>query len=274
MKQILTFIGAGNMASSLIGGLIADHYPASNIWVTDPKPENLERLASTYNINTTTDNKKAAEKAEVLILAVKPQIIAQVATELAPIVRHNHPLVLTVAAGLQINSLNRWLGNQTAIVRCMPNTPALIRAGATALFANSYVSAKQKDMAESILRAVGLAVWVEDEAQLDSVTALSGSGPAYFFLVMEALEKAAVESGLTQEMAHLLTIQTAVGASRMALESSVSLSQLRQYVTSPGGTTEQAVEALQKNGIDALFAQALHAAKKRAEELAEQLGNT
>lgn len=263
------FIGAGNMASSLIGGLLASGSPAEKIWASDPQSDKHNELKSKFGIHLTGDNKLAAKQADVLVLAVKPQIIKDVAVEIAPLIHEKKPLVISIIAGVRAHTLNEWLGKDIPIVRCMPNTPALIQSGATALYANSKVTASQKSLAESILRAVGITVWVSHEKQLDIVTALSGSGPAYFFLVMEALEKVAIELGLPTETAHLLTLQTALGASRMALESVEDTSRLRQQVTSPGGTTERAIEVLQEGQIMQLFNKALRAASQRSEELAK-----
>ncbi len=182
------------------------------------------------------------------------------------------PLVISIAAGIRTPDLARWLGADTAIVRAMPNTPALVQSGATGLFANAHVRDQQRDLAETILRAVGLTLWVEQEDQLDLVTALSGSGPAYFFLVMEALQEAASKLGLPAETARLLALQTAFGASRMALESDEDAAALRQRVTSPGGTTEQALRVLEEGGLRNLMEQALTAAARRSRELADQFG--
>jgi pyrroline-5-carboxylate reductase len=205
-------------------------------------------------------------------LAIKPQLAKAVAQELAPVVQANRPLVISIAAGIRELSLRNWLGKDIAIVRAMPNTPALVRSGATALFANSAVSKEQKNLAESILRAVGMTLWVDDEGLMDAVTALSGSGPAYFFLIMEALENAGHHLGLPHDTARLLAMQTAFGAAKMALESSEELAALRQRVTSPGGTTERAVKVLQEHRLEAIFDEALRAAHQRSKELAVIFG--
>ncbi len=270
--SIITFIGGGNMARCLIGGLIADGRPPSTIWVADTSEEQLAALKRSLGVNTTTSNCEAAAQAETIILAVKPQVLSSVASELAEIAQHNNPLFLSVAAGVREQDLNRWLGGNATIVRTMPNTPSLIQSGATALVANNNVTAEQRDRAESIMRAVGLALWLDNEAQMDIVTALSGSGPAYYFLVMEALEKAACELGLAPETARLLTLQTGFGATKMALESSDKLEDLRHRVTSPGGTTEQAINTLEAGNIRQLLHDALKAAAHRSAELADQFG--
>jgi pyrroline-5-carboxylate reductase len=192
-----------------------------------------------------------------------------VAEGLAPIIQQGRPLVVSIAAGVRSSDIEQWLGGNIAVVRTMPNTPALVQTGATALYANPRVTEDQRDMAESIMRAVGLTLWVDDEALLDAVTALSGSGPAYFFRIMEALETAGVELGLSREAAHLLTLQTALGAAKMALESEESIVTLRERVTSPGGTTEQGLQVMNENNIDRLFSEVLKAARDRSAELAK-----
>jgi pyrroline-5-carboxylate reductase len=280
MKQLtrmtsskLTFIGAGNMASSLIGGLIADGYDSRQITVSDPDTEKLAQLAARFDIHTETDNNKALEEAQVVVLAVKPQILETVARGIADRVCRNRPLVISIAAGVQESALHAWLGEEVALVRSMPNTPAMIQSGATGLHAGPGVSSEQRDTAESILRAVGLTRWVEEEALMDVVTAVSGSGPAYFFLVMEAIESVAGEMGLDPESARLLTLQTALGAARMAMESNDSPATLRQKVTSPGGTTERALKILDEGKLRDLFKQALEGAQERSQELSDMLGH-
>ncbi len=268
----LAFIGAGNMARSLIGGLIADGWNPDSISVSDPDSGQLAMLANRFQVHTDTENHRIAENSDVVILAVKPQVIQEVAEDLSATVQKQVPLIISIAAGIRSTDLQRWLGGNCALVRCMPNTPALVQSGATALYANEQVSNEQKDLAETILRAVGLALWVEDEALMDAVTALSGSGPAYFFLVIEALQETGTALGLNEKTARLLALQTAFGAAKMALESSEDASVLRQRVTSPGGTTEKALAVLEAGGIKALFNDALTAARDRSRELAQQLG--
>ena len=260
------------MATSLIGGLIADGYDASSLIASDPLDEKLDALASHFGIRTETGNADAVAGADVVVLSVKPNILKQVAMEIAPAVQQRSPLVISIAAGVRERDLLHWLGNEVALVRSMPNTPALIQAGASVLHAGAAVSQRQRNQAESILRAVGLTLWVDDEALMDAVTAISGSGPAYFFLVMELVENTAVELGLPAETARLLTLQTALGAAKMALESSEAPTALRERVTSPGGTTERAVETLRSAGLDQLFRSAITAARDRSIEISEQLG--
>lgn len=268
----LAFIGAGNMARSLIGGLIADGWDATCISVSDPDTAQLAALSSRFQVNTDTNNHSVTENADVVVLAVKPQIIRDVALNLSELIQNRQPLLISIAAGIRATDLQRWLGGSCALVRCMPNTPALVQSGATALWRNEHVGDEQKDLAESILRAVGLALWVDSEDLMDSVTALSGSGPAYFLLVMEALQEAGQAMGLPEETAKLLSLQTAFGAAKMALESSEDAAVLRQRVTSPGGTTEKALAVLENGGLRALFSDALNAARERSRELAEQFG--
>jgi pyrroline-5-carboxylate reductase len=269
----LAFIGGGNMAGSLIGGLIADGWDPAKITVADPDERQRERLAACFGISTTTDNVLAVAGADIIVLAVKPHAMEAVARELGPAIEARTVLVISIAAGIQETNLRNWIGPDAAIVRSMPNTPALVQSGATALYANSAVSDQQHDAAESILRAVGLTIWVENEELMDAVTALSGSGPAYFFLFMEALQEAGCELGLPEETARLLTLQTAFGAAKMALESPEDAATLRRRVTSPGGTTERAITTFQENGLAALVSKALKAAAERSRELAQEFGH-
>lgn len=270
-QQTIAFIGAGNMARSLIGGLISDGYNAARIIATDPDQGKLRSLEIDLGIRTDSRNTAAAEAADIIVIAVKPQVVEQIAPEIGAALGP-HTLVISIAAGIRVESLARWLGREAALVRAMPNTPALVQSAATALYANPRVSAEQRDIAESILRAVGLTLWIDDEDLMDAVTALSGSGPAYFFLVMEILEQIGCKLGLPAGEARLLTLQTAFGAAKMALESGVDSSALRAQVTSPGGTTERAISALRQGGIEDLFERALKAARDRSIELSRMLG--
>lgn len=267
------FVGGGNMARSLIGGLINDGRNPNTIWVSDASQEQLDHLKQIFKINVTTDNNEVAKNTDIVVMAIKPQVMKTVAEEISDTVQDKQPLVVSIAAGILEESLNRWLGNSIAIVRTMPNTPALVQTGATALYANKLVSAEQRNMAETIMRAVGLTLWLEDEKQMDTVTAVSGSGPAYFFLFMEAMEEAAKKMGLSEKDAHLLTLQTAFGAAKMALESPESCATLRERVTSPGGTTEQALNTFEQGKLRELVENALKAAASRSTELAQQLGD-
>ena len=266
------FIGGGNMARSLIGGLIGNGFSPNRIWVADPDEEKRARLAAEFGIHTREDNPPLAGEVEVLVLAVKPQTMKPVAEDLAAAVQQERPLVISVAAGIRVTDLERWLGGDCAIVRAMPNTPALVASSATALYANRHVDELQRERAESVLRAVGLALWLDDEALMDTVTALSGSGPAYFLLIMEIMQETGVSLGLDPKTARLLTLQTAFGTAKMALESSEDVATLRRRVTSPGGTTEQAIRVLEEGALRELFHRALNAARERSQELANRLG--
>ncbi|MBL8259266.1 MAG: pyrroline-5-carboxylate reductase [Candidatus Competibacteraceae bacterium] len=274
MKALpIAFIGGGNMARSLIGGLIAGGHEPGQIWVAEPDAAQREFLRGRYGVHTDPDNLTAITAAQIVVLAVKPQVLRGVAGQLAAALQTRSPLVISVAAGVRERDLHRWLGGgMLALVRAMPNTPALVGSAATALFANAFVSEERRQLAESLLRAVGVTVWVDDETLLDTVTALSGSGPAYFFLVMEALEQAAREEGLDEGKARLLILQTAFGAAKMALESAESPATLRVRVTSPGGTTERALALLREGGLETLLAKALEAARQRSRELGDLLG--
>ncbi len=271
--QKIGFIGGGNMASSLISGLIASGHSAQHIWVSDINPDSLKILATSLAVNTTTDNSEVINAVDVVVLAVKPQILKEVAEKAAPLIQQKKSLVVSIAAGISQASLSQWLGSSIAIVRCMPNTPALVLTGATALHANSKVSASEHDLAESIMRSVGIALWVEEETELDAVTAVSGSGPAYYFLLMEAMEKTALALGLTTNTARLLVQQTALGAAKIALESTESPEELRKRVTSPGGTTQKAIETFEAGGFSELVSKALHAARDRSIEMSKPAEN-
>ncbi len=270
-KEIIALIGCGNMGMSLLAGLIHDGYPADNIWVSAPTLSKLNLLKEKFSIHITTQNEEAVRAADVVIFAVKPQILHHVTREVSAAAQNKKPLIISIAAGVTEKNLQKELGNHSlSIVRAMPNTPVMIGCGATGLFANSFVSKKQHEIAESIFRSVGVIAWLEEENLLNAVTALSGNGPGYFFLMMEALEDAAVTLGLSKKIAHLLLLQTAYGASRMALESSEELSELRRHVTSPGGATEQAIRVFEEKNIREIFLHALQAAEKRLNELANQ----
>lgn len=266
----IAFIGAGNMAASLIGGLRAQGVEASMIRASAPGAETRERIATEHGIQVFADNAETIEGADVVVLAVKPQMMKAVCQALKPSLKPQQ-LIVSVAAGITCASLTQWLG-EPPVVRCMPNTPSLLRQGASGLFANDRVSPAQREQAEHLLSAVGIAVWVEQEQHMDAVTAVSGSGPAYFFLMIEAMTAAGVKLGLPQDVARTLTLQTALGAAFMATGSDVEASELRRRVTSPGGTTAAAIQAFQQGGFEALVQTALEAARHRSAEMAEQLG--
>lgn len=266
------FIGAGNMATSLISGLLTSGQLPENIWIADVNLQALQALAEHQAVNIANSNEALVEAVDVVVLAVKPQVLRVVAEQIAALVQDKKPLIVSIAAGITQHSLAQWLGAEAAIVRCMPNTPALVLTGATALQANANVNDEQHDLAENIMRSVGIALWVEQESELDAVTAVSGSGPAYYFLLMEAMEQAALTLGLTEAQARLLIQQTALGAAKIALESNESPSQLRRRVTSPGGTTEAAIACFEHAGFAELVTKALAAARDRAITMSTELG--
>ena len=268
----IAIIGAGNMGASLLGGLIAQQYPAEKIAISDPDIKKLNQLEEQFKIRTSIDNLVIIKKADIIIFSVKPQVLIHVASALAETIQQKKVLVISIAAGIMESSIQHCLGGLVPIVRCMPNMPALIGCGASALFANQYVSRQQKQEADSILKTVGITVWLEEETLLNAVTALSGSGPAYFFLIMEALQIAGEKLGLTPEVARLLTLQTALGAASMALKSEKNSVELREAVTSPGGTTAAALQVLeQKYNLREMMIEAVLAAQQRSEELAKNL---
>jgi len=271
----ITFIGAGNMASSIIGGLLAqdtasNSYQAQQITASDPNIEALAALNTKFGIQTEVDNNQACLNADIIVIAVKPQVLKAVAQRLQSVIKPQ-ALVISIAAGINGDSLSQWLGNSIAIVRCMPNTPALVGQGATGLFANRHVTEPQKQQAEALLNAVGTSIWLDSEELIDSVTAVSGSGPAYFFLLMEAMIEAGVKQGLSVEQAQQLTLQTAAGAATLAQQSDVDVAELRRRVTSPGGTTEQAILSFEKAGLRKIVDTAMVACADRSKTMAVEL---
>ena len=265
------FIGGGNMAASLIGGLINAEMPASDITVAEPDEKRRQLLVEQFGINTTADN-NATLSCEIIVLAVKPQLLKQVCQQLNTTPQDQH-LFISIAAGVKSTDINRWLNDNQAIVRCMPNTPALLQCGASGLYANKFVSHSQKQQAEKIMQAVGIVIWVDDEDQLNAVTAVSGSGPAYFFLMMEAMQQAGESLGLDASVTRQLVLQTALGAARMATESDSSAGELREMVTSKGGTTERAIMSFQSADYNKIVLDALRAANDRSISLADELGS-
>ena len=267
----IAFIGAGNMATSLISGLISKGHNPANIWASAPSEASRSKVA-TLGVNVSEDNVEITSKANVVVIAVKPQMFKQVVLPLKVIVEGTNKIVISIAAGIDLTSLQTWLGDTTAIVRCMPNTPSLLGLGATGLFANSHTSSMQKELASTIVNAVGVSIWVDDEADLDAVTAVSGSAPAYYFLLMEAMQDVGKKMGLDVKASKLLTLQTALGAAQMALDSDVDVAELRRRVTSPGGTTEQAINTFEAGGLRELVEKAMNNCAKRAREMAKELG--
>lgn len=268
----IAFIGGGNMARSLIGGIVESGVAARDIIVSDPLAATCESLSKDFGISTATDNDHAVEHSGIVVLAVKPQVMQSVLTPLSN--QFSGKLIISVAAGVLSQDLATWAGSDNlAVVRCMPNTPALLQCGATALYANANVTNDQKQQAQTVLSAVGAAAWVEQETQLDAITALSGSGPAYFFLLMESMVNAGEAMGLSPELANRFAIQTALGAARMAAEGNDSPEQLRKKVTSPAGTTEAAINSFTDNNFSAIVQRAMQAAEQRATELGKELGD-
>lgn len=271
MKSMnIGFIGAGNMANSLIRGLVSEGRRGSTLWAADLDSAKLQTLRDDCGINIAT-SPELANHTEVIVLAVKPQVMQVVCEELSANLKSS-TLIISIAAGITVQHLQSWLGNSHAIVRCMPNTPALVSKGASGLYANDEVSEEQKNIATQIADAVGISVWVESESDIDTVTAISGSGPAYFFLFIEAMQNAAEGMGLSKDVARTLSYQTAVGAAELALDSDDSIAELRRKVTSPGGTTERAIQTFEKGGLRDLVNESLLAARDRSVELAAQLG--
>ena len=267
----IAFIGGGNMAASLIAGLIADGHAPAGLWVSEPDAVRRDGLRERFGVQVVADNRDAVAHAETLVLCVKPQLAPGVCRELGDLAAGLGLLVISVMAGVPESGIQRWLGAPLPVVRAMPNTPAMVQTGAIGLHASPEVTEEGRNRAETILRAAGLTRWVDEEAQIDAVTALSGSGPAYFFLLMEALEQAGIDLGLDPETARLLTIQTALGAARMAVESESPPARLREQVTSPGGTTERALAVFEDAGLRPLVGRAVRAAQDRAVEISRTL---
>ncbi len=265
------FIGGGNMAASLIGGLREGGAPAENIIAGEPDPDRQQWLKQEFGIAVTDNNADVVAQSDVVILAVKPQVMSAVLTPLKTTLQAHRPLLVSIAAGIRESDLQRWAGGGLAIVRVMPNTPALVGAGAAGLYANELVDDDRKALAQAIMQAVGVAVWVDAESELDLVTAISGSGPAYFFYLMELMESAAIKYGMDSGQARLLTLETALGAAKLALLSEEGPAELRRKVTSPGGTTEAALNAMQQGHLPETIEQAISAAARRSRELAEEL---
>ncbi|HEY5717312.1 MAG TPA: pyrroline-5-carboxylate reductase [Motiliproteus sp.] len=272
-QPVLAFIGVGNMASAIIGGLLAKGYPAERIWATARSSDKVERFAAEWGVNATADNQAAVAAADLVVLAVKPQMLKELCQSLQAAVQARQPLIVSVAAGINTASLRQWLGGQIAVVRCMPNTPSLVGTGASGLYADAAVSSAQRTQAELVLGAVGITQWLDSEAQIDAVTAVSGSGPAYYFLMMEAMIEAGIAQGLTPEASTQLTLQTALGAAQMALASDVAPAELRRRVTSPNGTTEQAIKRFEQGGLRPLVAAAMDACAERSRQMGRELGD-
>ena len=266
----MTFIGGGNMAQAIIGGLVQKGFAASDIAVVELIAEQRTRLAQQLGVRAVASAAEAAPYGDIVIMAVKPQQMREAAEAVAPQLKGE--LVLTIAAGIRLADLSRWLDGHAQLVRCMPNTPALVSAGITGAYAAPAVSNAQRDAADRVLSAVGKVIWVSDEQKLDPVTAVSGSGPAYVFYFIEALEKAGIELGLSAEQSRTLAIETFVGAAKLAADSIDAPGTLRETVTSKGGTTHAALASMNTEGVNQAIVRAIHAANRRAGELADELG--
>jgi pyrroline-5-carboxylate reductase len=268
----IAFIGGGNMARSLIGGLLARGWQAGQIVVADPMPAQLDSLRTQWPVRVTDDNAAAARDADIIVLAVKPQMMRKAADAIRTAIGDKRPLLISVAAGIRASDIQRWLPG-VPIVRAMPNRPALQGCGMSGLYASDDVSAERRAQAEQILSAVGATLWLEREQHMDVVTAVSGSGPAYFFLLIEMLEHAGVAQGLSPEVSRRLAIETAYGSGTMAREASDPPSVLREQVTSKGGTTAAALQVLEERRVREAFDAAIAAATRRAAELADEFGS-
>ncbi|MFO7188717.1 MAG: pyrroline-5-carboxylate reductase [Pseudomonadota bacterium] len=266
----IAFIGGGNMAAALIGGMVARGFDPHAVRVVDPAESARTRLASSYGVQCFASLDDCDRLGDVIVLAVKPQQMRAVCEALAPHVRDQ--LILSIAAGIRLGDLARWLGGHQRLARCMPNTPALIGLGVTGLYAASAVNAAQREACQRILEAVGQVIWVNEEALLDAVTAVSGSGPAYVFYIIEALQRAAEQTGLDAASARRLVLETLRGATELAARSEEPVSVLRERVTSKGGTTERALATLNERGVAEAIVAAVEAARRRATELGEALG--
>ncbi len=263
----IAFIGGGNMARSLIGGLITRGTDAARIRVAEPIEALREALATDFGVSVFSSASQACADADLWLLAVKPQVMRSVCESLSDNTRLQQALIVSIAAGITASQLQRWLGGAVAVIRAMPNTPALLGAGVTGLFASTQVDTAGRQRAEELLSSAGKTVWIDDEASMDAVTAVSGSGPAYVFLLAEAMEAAALQQGLDGQAARTLVLQTVLGAARMLTESDTAPAELRTRVTSPNGTTQAAIEALQAGGFAQLVANAIQAASERGRAL-------
>lgn len=268
----IAFIGGGNMARSLIGGLLARDWKAGQIVVADPLPAQLDALRTQCGVRVTDDNAVAARGADVIVLAVKPQMMRKAAEGIRTAIGDERPLLISVAAGIRASDIQRWLPGMP-IVRAMPNRPALQGCGMTGLYAADDVSNERRALAEQILSAVGATLWLDREQHMDVVTAVSGSGPAYFFLLIEMLEQAGIAQGLSPEVSRRLAIETAYGSGEMAHAATDPPAVLREQVTSRGGTTAAALQVLEERRVREAFDAAVAAATRRAAELADEFGS-
>lgn len=266
----ITFIGGGNMASALISGLLQQGYAAKQIHVVEINAENREKIKHEFGVSAAADLASGIAKSDVILLSVKPQQLFELTQKLASLLKNQ--LIISIAAGICATDIIRWLGGYQRVVRAMPNTPSLVRSGVAGLYASSNVSEQDRKNAESILAAVGSTLWVDEEEMLHAVTAISGSGPAYIFYFIESMQQAGIELGLTPVQARQLSLQTFVGASKLASSSDEDAVTLRARVTSKGGTTEQAIQTMEKNAIKCKIIAAIHAASERSREMSDEFG--
>lgn len=267
----IAFIGGGNMARAIAGGLLRGGMHATNIFISEPKEEQCEKLREEfYGTYVSTDNKIISNAAEVILFAVKPQILKSVCNELRETIQKTKPLIISIAAGPSIQDIDQWLGGNMTIVRVMPNQPAMIDQGVSAMFANSLTQPENCLLAEKIMSSVGKALWLEKESQMDAVTAISGTGPAYFYLLIDVMIEAAIKNGMNPEIARILAVETARGASALSASSSETMTSMIERVRSPGGTTMAALEYLDSKEARKIFSKAIDVARERAKELAEE----
>lgn len=268
-QQHIGFIGGGNMARAMIKGLLSNQYSPEKITVSNPPSQKLDYFRDELKIGAISDNKELVERCDIIVFAVKPHVLIPVAKEVEPVVEKCQPFIISITAGIPCEQLQNIFGDTVKLCRAMPNLPAMVRTAATALFATSAVTPLQREMAEEIMRAVGLVVWVDVENQLDIVTALSGSGPAYFLFMMEAMIDAAKEIGLDGDLATLLTKQTILGTAHIVMETEASINLLLQHVTSPGGTTEAGLAELTANNAKQTVQNAVRKAYRQAQKLSK-----
>ena len=271
-QKTVAFIGGGNMASSIIGGLIRSGWASSQFRVAEPLPEQRQRLQQEFSVSTFVDNAESIEGANVVILATKPQTLERAITPISVALGERKPLVVSIVAGIRSNHILKWVGSDVPLVRVMPNTPALVNQGISGLYANRLTSKEDRGLSEAIMSAVGKVIWVGDEGFIDTVTGISGSGPAYFFKVMELMIQAGVEHGLDEGTARSLVVETALGAAALICESPLSLAALRKQVTSPGGTTEAGIRYMEKQHIEEAIKGGVNAAITRSVSLANEFG--
>ena len=273
MNQTIGFIGGGNMATSLIGGLITNKtVSAQQILLFEPNADKAQQLNADFGIHIAQDNQHLVETSDVVIIAVKPQVLKTVLSPLATAFQQKKPLIISVVAGITVASIEQWLSDHYAVVRVMPNTPSLVGAGASGLYSNANVTSTQRDFTSELMKAVGVSAWVNNEEDIDNVTALSGSGPAYFMLFIQSLIEAGVAAGLDEQTAKKLAVNTASGAAALIESSDLPIQTLIENVTSPGGTTEQALNSLHQSNLPEIVKLAFDAAKQRSMELAKELG--